>query len=76
MRTISALDRAFASPKAAGWVSSIGRTMRSRYSEWAEHRRARATVRALHYATDMELRDMGINRGDIPMILNGRYHRD
>jgi uncharacterized protein YjiS (DUF1127 family) len=76
MRTISTLDREFASPQAAGLVSSFGRSVQRRYSEWVEHRRAMATVRALHYATDLELRDMGLNRGDIPMILNGRYHRD
>ena len=76
MRTISTPDRAFVGHTPTGWLSSLGRSVRRRYSDWAEHRRAMATARALQYATDLELRDMGINRGDIPMILNGRYHRD
>ena len=73
MRTI---NRAFVGRMPSGWLSSLGRRLRRRYSDWTEHRRAMATACALQYATDHELRDMGINRGDIPMILNGRYHRD
>ena len=76
MRIISTHDRVFVGHTPTGWLSSLDRGVRRRYSDWAEHRRAMATVRALQYATDLELRDMGINRGDIPLILNGRYHRD
>jgi uncharacterized protein YjiS (DUF1127 family) len=73
MRTIAVHDRAL---QASGWLSNLGRTMRHRYSGWAEHRRAAATARVLYNATDTELRDMGLNRGDIPAVVAGTYRRD
>ena len=73
MRTIVVQDETF---QAGGWLSGFGRTVRHRYSDWAQHRRASATARALQCATDMELRDMGISRGDIPAIVSGSTGRD
>jgi uncharacterized protein YjiS (DUF1127 family) len=60
----------------AGWLLAIGRTIRERYSHWAERRCERAVARALYYASDIELRDMGINRGDIHAVASGTYRRD
>jgi uncharacterized protein YjiS (DUF1127 family) len=50
--------------------------MRRRYSDWAVRRREMAAARALYYATDIELRDMGINRGDISAVVRGNCRRD
>jgi uncharacterized protein YjiS (DUF1127 family) len=50
--------------------------VRRRYSDWPARRREVAIARALFYLTDVELRDMGINRSDIPTIINGSYRRD
>jgi len=30
----------------------------------------------LYHFTDMELRDIGLNRGDLPAIAKGTYRRD
>jgi uncharacterized protein YjiS (DUF1127 family) len=48
--------------------------VRRRYSDWAARRREVAM--ALYCLTDVELRDMGINRSDIPTIVSGSYRRD
>jgi len=58
------------------WLLAIGRGIRKRYSEWATHRCEMAMARALYYATDVELRDMGINRGDISAVVRRSYRRD
>jgi len=50
--------------------------VRDRYSDWADQRRATATAQALYSATDMELRDMGLSRGDIPAIVSRTCRRD
>jgi hypothetical protein len=67
MRTIAAHNVAL---QAGGWLSSLGRTVRHRYSDWAEHRRAMATARALYYATDMKPSNARI--GGDGMILSCR----
>lgn len=59
-----------------GWLLGAGRTIRQHYSDWAAKRRELATARALHNATDIELRDMGICRGEIPAVVSGIYRRD
>ena len=59
-----------------GRLPGLGDVVRRRYSAWAARRRELATARALYYATDIELRDMGINRGDIPAVVSGTYCRD
>jgi uncharacterized protein YjiS (DUF1127 family) len=53
----------------AGWLSALRGVVRRRYSDWDVRRREMAAARALYYATDIELRDMGINRGDISAIV-------
>jgi uncharacterized protein YjiS (DUF1127 family) len=55
-----------------GWLLAIGRALRQRYST----RREAALARALYCASDIELRDMGITRGDIPAIVSRSYRRD
>jgi uncharacterized protein YjiS (DUF1127 family) len=59
-----------------GWLLAIGRVLRQRYSAWADTRREAALARALYGASDIELRDMGITRGDIPVIVSRSYRRD
>jgi uncharacterized protein YjiS (DUF1127 family) len=59
----------------ASWLSALSGVVRHRYSDWAVRRREMA-ARAPCYATDMELRDMGINRGDISASIRGNYCRD
>jgi uncharacterized protein YjiS (DUF1127 family) len=54
------------------WLLAI----RRRYSVWVDHRREAAIARALYCASDIELRDMGITRGDIPAIVSRSYRRD
>jgi uncharacterized protein YjiS (DUF1127 family) len=73
MRTIASHDGAF---QPGDWLSSLGRIVRDRYSDWADQRRATATAQALYYATDMELRDMGLSRCDIPAIVSRTCRRD
>jgi uncharacterized protein YjiS (DUF1127 family) len=73
MRTIASHDGAF---RAGGWLSSVGRSVWHHYSDWAEHQRATAMARALYNATDIELRDVGLSRGDIPAIISRTYRRD
>jgi len=58
------------------WLVGFGRTIRQHYSGWAAQRRERAFAQALYYATDVELRDMGITRGDIPAVVSRSYRRD
>jgi uncharacterized protein YjiS (DUF1127 family) len=41
----------------------------------ARHR-AVAEIQQLYHCTDMELRDIGLNRGDLPAIAKGTYRRD
>lgn len=59
-----------------GWLSALRGVVHRRYSDWAVRRRETAAARALYHATDTELRDMGINRGDIGPIVRGNYRRD
>ena len=63
-------------PIISGRLSGLLDVVRRRCSAWASRRRELATARALYYATDMELRDMGINRSDIPAVVNRTYCRD
>ena len=42
----------------------------------ATRRSVMRDVRQLHLRTDRELRDMGLNRSDLPAIIKGVYRRD
>ena len=61
---------------AGAWVSGLGATLGRFVSRLAARHRAAADVRQLYRCTDRELQDMGLNRGDIPSIINGTYRRD
>jgi|ERR1700722_1700500 hypothetical protein len=76
MYVISSRNTALQGAATSSWLSAVGGVVRSRYSDWAARRREMAVARALYYATDVELRDMGINRGDIAAIVSGNYRRD
>jgi uncharacterized protein YjiS (DUF1127 family) len=45
-------------------------------ARWAARRNAARDVRQLYLSTDRELRDMGLNRSDLPAIIRGVYRRD
>jgi len=53
---------------ARGWLSDWAHQLR----EAGRRRRARAELRAMN---DLELRDIGLGRSDIPSVLSGRFAR-
>ncbi|MDP3872011.1 MAG: DUF1127 domain-containing protein [Pseudomonadota bacterium] len=53
---------------APGWLRDWARQMR----EANRRRRARAELRAMN---DLELRDIGLGRSDIPSVLSGHFGR-
>ncbi|MCQ9379794.1 DUF1127 domain-containing protein [Methyloversatilis sp. XJ19-49] len=53
---------------AHGWLSDWARHLK----EAGRRRRARAELRAMN---DLELRDIGLGRSDIPSVLSGRFAR-
>ena len=60
----------------SAWVSGLGATLGRFVFRLAARHRAAADVRQLYRCTERELQDMGLNRGDIPSIINGTYRRD
>jgi uncharacterized protein YjiS (DUF1127 family) len=42
---------------------------------WAARHRAAVEIQHLYRATDLELRDLGLTRADIPAITRGTYRR-
>ena len=49
---------------------------RRQFADWRAKRAYRARIaRELHSYTDRELFDLGIQRGDIPAVLNGTFRR-
>ena len=49
---------------------------RQRFAAWREKRAYRARItRELNTYTDRELFDLGIQRADIPAVVNGTYRR-
>jgi uncharacterized protein YjiS (DUF1127 family) len=49
---------------------------RDRFAAWREKRAYRARIaRELNTYTDRELFDLGIQRADIPAVLNGTFRR-
>jgi uncharacterized protein YjiS (DUF1127 family) len=51
---------------AHAWLSEVARRLR----EASRRRRAQAELRAMN---DLELRDLGLGRSDIPSVLGGRF---
>jgi uncharacterized protein YjiS (DUF1127 family) len=69
---ISGSDREFGG-SAGSWISTqFGRLV----SRMAARHRTATQIRQLDRLTDRELRDMGLNRSDLPAIINGTYRRD
>ena len=62
--------------EAAQWVSGLGARIRRFGTALAARHRAVAEIQQLYRCTDMELRDIGLNRGDLPAIAKGTYRRD
>ena len=62
--------------EAAQWVSGLGARIRRFGTALAARHRAVAEIQRLYHCTDMELRDIGLNRGDLPAIAKGTYRRD
>ena len=60
----------------AQWALRLGARIRRFGAALAARHRAAAEIQRLYHCTDMELRDMGLNRGDIPAIAKGTYRRD
>ena len=58
------------------WVSGLGATLGRFASRLAARHRAVADIRQLYRCTNREFQDMGLNRGDIPSIIDGTYRRD
>jgi uncharacterized protein YjiS (DUF1127 family) len=76
MHVVSSPNAAVPIAVTTGWLSALHGVVRRRYSDWAVRRRETAAARALFSATDIELQDMGINRGDVSAIVRGDYRRD
>jgi uncharacterized protein YjiS (DUF1127 family) len=66
---------------------AMGLRLLSGFRDWARgsdvsapalvaRHRAVAEIQQLYHCTDMELRDIGLNRGDLPAIAKGTYRRD
>ncbi len=53
---------------APGWLPRLGRWLRAMRSR----QRARAELRAMN---DLELRDLGLGRSDVPSVLAGCFDR-
>ena len=62
--------------EAAQWVSGLGARIRRFGAALAARHRAVAEIQQLYHCTDMELRDIGLSRGDLPAIAKGTYRRD
>ena len=62
--------------EAGQWVSGLGARIRRFGTALAARHRAAAEIQQLYHFTDMELRDIGLSRGDIPAIAKGMYRRD
>ena len=60
----------------AQWVSGLGARIRRFGTALAARHRAVTEIQRLYHCTDMELRDIGLNRGDLPAIAKGTYRRD
>lgn len=54
---------------ARGWLGRLGRRL------YEMRRRARAKAE-LHAMNDLELRDLGLGRSDVPSVLAGRFERE
>ena len=77
MRTLVAPGGAVSNSSAGGsWFDGLGAKLRRLGANWATRRQAVREAQVLYNATDMELRDMGLSRGEIPAIINGTYRRD
>ena len=57
---------------AQAWTSLMQRMERAR----ADRRRVRQLTRELQMCSDLDLRDMGLSRCDIPAVIGGTYSRD
>lgn len=57
-------------------LDGLGAKLRRIGAGWTRRRQAAREAQVLYNATDFELRDMGLSRGDIPAIINGTYRRD
>lgn len=76
MRAMVAPGGAFSGENDSSRLAHLGVAIRRRWTDWAERRRMRAVARVLYNCTDHELHDMGLNRGDIPAVVNGTYRPD
>jgi len=54
---------------ARGWLGRLGQ----RLYEVRRRARAKAELRAMN---DLELRDLGLGRSDVPSVLAGRFERE
>jgi uncharacterized protein YjiS (DUF1127 family) len=64
-------------PASSGsWFLGIVQQLGGVASRWAARHRAAADARQLYRFTDMELRDIGLSRGDLPAVIKGTYGRD
>lgn len=64
---------------AAGIRKAVGAVvgfLRAIATAFAEARRQRAVYEELSRLSDRELRDIGLNRADIPAVVAGTYRRD
>jgi uncharacterized protein YjiS (DUF1127 family) len=75
MRTIS-VHGAVSGGRTSDWLEAMGSRLRRFGAAWEERRRLAQDVAALYQLPEAELRDMGLNRGDLPAVLSGRYRRD
>ena len=78
MRTISALG-ATSKGHAAGigyWLEITSARLRRFVAARAARRQLANDVALLYRLPEVELHDMGLNRGDLPAILRGKYRRD
>jgi uncharacterized protein YjiS (DUF1127 family) len=75
VRTIP-LYQAFPQPRPGqlrGLLRGSWAVLRRLGAAWADRRRTSASAWQLYLCSDRELRDMGLNRGDIPAVIRGTY---
>ncbi len=71
---MAALDTTRTTTGSFGLVGRIGALFASVVNTVVEWNDARATRNALSGLTDRELDDIGLSRGDIDMVAQGRHH--
>ncbi len=63
-------------PEVNGWPSRVTAGLDRIIAGWTARRRAARDIQELYAFSTRELRDMGLNRSDLPAVARGSYRRD